>query len=425
MGVTDWLSRLACQRPHLLVAEAPGGRRQRFEVERIVRERGWALADGPADADLLVVCGPAQSELADAVEVAWLAMAVPRARVELAGHAAVGPALDRAVGHLGDLAAQRADAAARAAGPPPAVHPDDAEMPGDVMDGMEHGAMGGMEHGGQVGDAQTPGDMDHAEMGHDMGGMDMDMDLPGGLAMADRAPDRDGLKLDVLHLRLGPLLPCWPAGLVLDVALQGDVVQSATAGVVGQPTAQCVPAGPQRAAAHLDSVGRLLELSGWQAAADTARRLRDDLLTGQADATGARLEQLRARVRRSRSLRWSLRDLGVLRAEQASGLGIAGPAQRADGDVRDRLLQWLDEAQEHLDGARTEEQPCDAAVIAALPQLVEGLELAGVRLVVASLDPDVTGAVPALSPTGHQGGGQHGGAGQRSGHGAGHGAGHG
>ncbi|HET6635675.1 MAG TPA: hypothetical protein VFH77_11710, partial [Streptomyces sp.] len=49
------------------------------------------------------------------------------------------------------------------------------------------------------------------------------------LPMADRGEDRDGLMLDVLHLPLGPFLPHWPAGLVVDVELQGDVVQQARA----------------------------------------------------------------------------------------------------------------------------------------------------------------------------------------------------
>ena len=38
--------------------------------------------------------------------------------------------------------------------------------------------------------------------------------------MADRGDDRDGLRLDQLHLPLGPVLPDWPAGLVLRVITQ-------------------------------------------------------------------------------------------------------------------------------------------------------------------------------------------------------------
>lgn len=247
-----------------------------------------------------------------------------------------------------------------------------------------------------------PGDMDHAEMGH--GDMDMDMDLPGGLAMADRAPDRDGLRLDILHLQLGPFLPAWPAGLVVDVTLQGDVVQEAHAYGWAASTARSWwddAAGPpgRRAAAHLDSAARLLQLAGWSAAAYTARTLRDSVLhDASTPGTAAQVARLGAKVRRSRSLRWGLRDLGALPAERAAQLGISGPAQRADGDVHDRLLQWLTEAWAALNGAagrggtRGEQvggRTASQALIEAIPRLVIGQELAGARLIIASLDPDL------------------------------------
>ncbi|WP_143553999.1 hypothetical protein [Serinicoccus sp. CUA-874] len=39
--------------------------------------------------------------------------------------------------------------------------------------------------------------------------------------------------MDVLKVRLGPVLPYWPAGLVLHCSLQGDVVTEARAEVLG------------------------------------------------------------------------------------------------------------------------------------------------------------------------------------------------
>ncbi|MCQ0019794.1 hypothetical protein [Actinomadura madurae] len=51
------------------------------------------------------------------------------------------------------------------------------------------------------------------------GGSREALDLDAG--MADRADDRDGLRLDVLHVPLGPVLPFWPAGLRVDLVLQG------------------------------------------------------------------------------------------------------------------------------------------------------------------------------------------------------------
>ncbi|NEE25830.1 hypothetical protein G3M53_10200, partial [Streptomyces sp. SID7982] len=49
-----------------------------------------------------------------------------------------------------------------------------------------------------------------------------------GLPLAERADDRDGLRLDRLHVPFGPVLPDWPVGLVLRLTLQGDVVQEVT-----------------------------------------------------------------------------------------------------------------------------------------------------------------------------------------------------
>jgi uncharacterized protein involved in copper resistance len=76
--------------------------------------------------------------------------------------------------------------------------------------GMDHAGMdhAGMDHGGH-------GGMDHS--GH--GGMDV-----AGLPMAGTVPDRDGLRLDALQVSLGPVLTCWPTGLLLHGQLQGDVL---------------------------------------------------------------------------------------------------------------------------------------------------------------------------------------------------------
>jgi NADH:ubiquinone oxidoreductase subunit D len=88
----------------------------------------------------------------------------------------------------------------------------------------------------------------------------------------------------------------------------------------------------------------------------------------------------------------------VLPAERAALLGISGPALRADGDVHDRLLQWLTEAWAALNGAagpggsrgdQVGGRTASQALIEAIPRLVIGQELAGARLIIASLDPDV------------------------------------
>jgi hypothetical protein len=255
---------------------------------------------------------------------------------------------------------------------------------------------------------------------HGMGGMSM----PGGLPMAERGEDRDGLRLDQLHVALGPVLADWPAGLVLRLTLQGDVVQdvevdtlTGEAGdgswwmqpwrdaALGEPVT-AGQAARRRAGAHLDSLGRLLAVAGWVDAALTARRLRDELL---AAVPGSQLRgpvrRFARRVGRSWTLAWLTRGLGPVPAGAGRTAGVSGPALRADGDVTARYRQWLAEVIDDLDrldeqdlvgpagegprGRWDVERPPSAALIAVLPGLLRGVELAAVRLIVASLDPDL------------------------------------
>lgn len=58
------------------------------------------------------------------------------------------------------------------------------------------------------------------------GGEGMMGGTPYGRAMAMTADDRDGLTLDQLSLQLGPFAGQLPGGLVAEVALQGEVIQS-------------------------------------------------------------------------------------------------------------------------------------------------------------------------------------------------------
>jgi hypothetical protein len=248
------------------------------------------------------------------------------------------------------------------------------------------------------------------------GGME---DMPAGLPMAEAAEDRDELMLDQLSLPLGPVLPHWPGGLVVDVALQGDVVQAASCAVEGGPTGHGPPfwdrpwlgverAGRPRtlAAAHLDSAGRLLALAGCPDAAMRAARLRDASLAG--DDVAAAAGRLARRAGRSRLLAAMLGDVGRIDRATADRLGLRGPAA-AGGDVRDRLLAWLDGAAEALSGPGTaavdpprgrldDGPPPSRALLEAIEDLMPGTELAAARLLVASLDPDPDELVGARVP---------------------------
>ncbi|WP_242904610.1 hypothetical protein [Actinomadura terrae] len=247
------------------------------------------------------------------------------------------------------------------------------------------------------------------------------MGTPMGLAMAGRAADRDGLKLDVLHLPLGPALADWPAGLVLDLTVQGDVLQGVEPAVMGgaasgpafwdEPWLRAAAgervttgeAERRRAASRLDSVGRLLAVAGWEVAADQARLLRDQLIAGGGqNEIAPRVARFVRRTGRSRTLRWMLSGVGAITPEQAENLQLEGPSARRPGDALTRLTGWLGdiaEASERLNDPAPVESidgprgPVDgrasAAVVAMLPELLDGAELAAARLIVASLDPDL------------------------------------
>jgi hypothetical protein len=427
VDLTGALLRAGAARPHVLTVTMPGGTAVRLAVEEQLRRRGWPAAMTPAGADILVIAGGLVSAMAEAAEETWAAMPAPRARVAASGPGEVPAALEAARARLGDRDRQQALAATgtgrrllRQAGQEPGTGGHQGHGAGDEG----HGGMGGGDHG------QAAGGMQMAGMDLGMGGVA----LPGRLAMAGRGDDRDGLRLDRLHLPLGPVLPDWPAGLVLRLTLQGDVVQEADPEVLGggggsfwdEPwrraaAGERVTAGGaarRGAAAYLDSLGRFLAVAGWDAAAVTAGRVRDGLLVGVASGRLRRDAcRLARRVARSRVLAWLTGGLGVLTAAEAAAAGVAGPALRAGGDVTARYRRWctdLEAAMAALDDASlldpavvepprgpvTEGEAPSAGLVAVLPGLLAGAELAAARLIVASLDPDLD-QLPAGAGAGH------------------------
>ncbi|MGC4912658.1 hypothetical protein [Streptomyces albogriseolus] len=411
MDLTGLTLRVAAARPHVLLAAVPGGTEVRLAAERLLKARDWPRASTPAQADLLLVAGPDLPELWAPLERLWRDMPAPRARV----HARTADEVEDALN------------AGRALLGPPAVRPASAAPPADAG-GHREGDHGARER--HEGDDQTPGHDghgDHRGHGGHGGHSGGQTEMPGGLPMAGQGADRDGLTLDQLHLPLGPFLADWPAGLTVRLVLQGDVVQRVDVDEPARPiddaaaeafwvqpwlraaSGEPVPVGEavrRRAAAHLDSLGRLLAVAGWPAEAVRAWRLRDDLLSGAPRAAVApRLERFTRRVGRSRTLAWLTRGIGVVTAQKAREAGVGGPAARAGGDVTSRYRQWLADIRRDLPrledpapldvavedsprGPWSAEHPPSAALIALLPRLLEGAELAAARLVVASLDPD-------------------------------------
>jgi hypothetical protein len=345
MGVTRRLTALATRRPHVLLVEVPGSWSTRVVAERAVARLGWPLALSPADADALVLCGRPGDRLAGAVERVWHQLPGPRARVALPEHGTeeeITTALSEIAARLADDDQQRADTRDR---PNPVSEPD----PDDADEGM----------------------------------------APDGIPLAGGGHDRDGLEMDVLHVPLGPILPDWPPGLVLRCALHGDVVSTVEVEVL--PGSTGPPEQPEPdAAIACDAAARLLAVAGWAGSADTARQFRD-LVLDDPDDRGPALEQLdrfRSRIVHSWSLRWLMRGVGSVDGELCARYGL--PAGVA-GDVHDRLVAMLARAELGLRGGDPEPAPEVTAVLDVLPRIVTGLDLAAVRLVVASFGPTLAG----------------------------------
>ncbi|MFI7070735.1 hypothetical protein [Micromonospora sediminicola] len=394
MGLIDVvLARWAARRPHLLVAAVPGATGARLAVEAHADRAGWPLAASPAEADLLVVAGDPGPELAAAIERVWEQFPGPRARARITDPAGVASGLGAAVARWTGTGEEPTD-----------VGPDGARDHGPAghEPGAGHRAHPGhgpaaddaRGHGQHGGGSERPGHGDHDGMS-----------MPGGLMMAERAEDRDGLKLDVLHLALGPVLADWPAGLVVEVAVQGDVVQSADARVLPPADPSAVRPYPdvdhpglcrrRQAVAHLDSLGRLWAVAGWPAGAADARRLRDALVDHVPLAAAyAGFAALDRRARRSRGLRLATDGLGVLSPVAAARAGVAAPAAVC-GDATARWRHRLVETDRLLAGGEPGPAPDAAAVLELAARLVVGLDLAAARVVLASFDPDPDGVLAA------------------------------
>ncbi len=369
MGLATLLARRAVHVAHVLVVESRGSARVRMQAERALTQRGWSLAHSPAEADVLFVCGTPGPRLAATIDRVWEQLPGPRARVAAPSPTAVEPALDEAARILGDDPEQRSRARDRRLGPP---EPDDhrpMKQADDDGPTVEHD---GVEH-----DGMDPGEMDHG---------DMEM-APGGIALADEAADHDGLTLDALTVPLGPVLAHWPAPQVLRCRLHGDLIVDADAEWLDADH-EPAPAGDDRAssddptsqarwqaARYCDDAARLLSVAGWDAAADAARRHRNELLgSGPSTRCAGDIGRSADRISRSRSLRWALRGLTV---PDSGG---------AEVELFTRPESWLQDAQRALGG---DPKPRDLTPASpdALAERAVGLDIASARMVVAGCAP--------------------------------------
>ncbi len=452
MDVIAHLRRVAYARPRVFVAEAPGGTQARLRVERLARANGWPWAEAPPDADVLVLCG-CFGRLSAPLVARLQAMLDPPAGTLLVVDD------DDAADHIAvDVRVKPADAETglEAARQRLWQHPEPARtLFGEAnahaghgssnRDHAEEGSAGGHEehsgHDHQGGDGAREGRDrgDHGDQGHHRGMQ------PGGLPLAARAEDRDGLPLDVLYVPLGPVLSAWPAGLTLQLTLQGDVIQDLqvdTRHFAAKDSVRAfwnvpwhralagdeVPvaeAARHRAAAHLDSLARFLYVAGDEGGALIAARLRDEALAGQtADRLLQQVATLERRLVRGRLLDRVTRGVGRIEPQRAVEIELSGPALRAsnggggrprpatalgEGDARSRWHQWLAETKQALQqaadggsatmstkgrfegprGVLGQHTAPSRALLGAICETLVGQELAVARLIVASFDPDV------------------------------------
>ena len=275
------------------------------------------------------------------------------------------------------------------------------------------------------------------------GGKGMTGGVPYGRPMAGRAPDRDGLELDQLRVRVGPFFLPFPPGLTLDVDLQGDLVQnvvvrrgpvprhvgvggvfaSLASGAVSAVEVRTVELA--RARHHLQWLSHFLRGVGLGALADRALCLAREV----GPDSIWKVRRLRRTLERPGTLGWSTAHVAPLPRAVAEKLGGPGarasgvahdarsndpaygdldfePVVHTEGDARARWRQRLAETEQALDlagraGSRVTVGPAlvegpggpidphgrtPSSVIAHLPTLLTGLEWGDAVTAVASLD---------------------------------------
>lgn len=312
--------------------------------------RLWATPEvevvrSPRHATVLVVAGAAPLDHASALRLVHDQVPAPR------GVAAVGVDGDLRPLGFGDVP----------------VLPADGDL-GPALRDHRTAVVDGVAASPAVGSAANP--VEWQGVGpHGQGGEGMMGGTPYGRMMPmPPVEGRDGLALDRLSMRLGPYLPGLPAGLALDVGLQGDVLEDAslvpadlTRGLVGAPTSPSDE--PTRL---LVALVELLAAAGLDALARRAARV---ALAPTRDA----VTDLRRRLDRPWGLRAATDGVGTL----------------LDGtDVTDRWRRWLDRTATLVAGA-PHDRPWPGVDTGVVVDALTGMELGRAMLTLASLQPDL------------------------------------
>ena len=288
---------------------------------------GVEVVESPRSATILLLAGSVPDTLGDSVRRVHDQMAFPRCTVAWPGGAGsdrswpVCRSLDGSAAELADrLIVVQADLVSGGIASDPAVLPD-----------VEPAEWRGVGPYGQGGSGMTGG-------------------VPYGRPLAETAPDRDGLRLDRLNVRVGPWFPPFPPGLILALGLQGDVIQevalepnpfagrAAKSGdrspdpfrrALGRPV-EIATMELARARHHLQWMAHALRVHGLGALGVRALALAEALVPGDVSPIAA----LRRGLERARSLAVATEGVGVLPLDALRERGL-GPIARASGGVDD------------------------------------------------------------------------------------------
>lgn len=208
---------------------------------------------------------------------------------------------------------------------------------------------------------------------HGQGGEGMMGGTPYGRPMAMTGHDRDGLSLDQLDLRLGPFLDALPPGLVLDVTLQGEVLQrvevdrtTSTSPAIGTPLVDGSDAS-EGTRQGLRWLAHGLHVHGLDAHAARAAALAVDPSVDRRRAFGS----LGRSIRRS-GLLWALRGVG-----------------RIDGrkDAEHRWREGLDRIDAGLAGERPPVHAAPSSSFSDVSGALVGMTLTDAVATLVSLGP--------------------------------------
>lgn len=278
------------------------------------------------------------------------------------------------------------------------------------------------------------GSEDHGDQGH------------GEMMAVTGAPSADGLVMEGIETRVGPISPALPAGLVVDLDLDGDVVHSCRieatltaapdsapdplaraawrwaelrAGAADPSPAevarQLAATEVERALSHSVWLVSFAELLGWPELADATNDAGRTLIGMHAadgmiaiapsSGVARRIERPLALLDESRRLRRRTEGLGTLTVEDCRRAGLAGPVARASGAEDD--LRSSDPAYRALDFEPVLGSGGDAAARARLraEEAAQSLRLARAALEAGTLPAGGSAVEGPRGPVSAAGGG--------------------